>query len=58
MELFRLIDVHDEMALNDVQFCAFMQTATDLNANQIYKVFDMLDGTFCEVSSDNLITNS
>lgn len=31
------------MALNDLQFCAFMQTATDLNTNQIYKVFDMLD---------------
>ncbi|XP_068759570.1 EF-hand calcium-binding domain-containing protein 9-like [Montipora capricornis] len=43
LELFRLIDVHDEMALNDVQFCAFMKTATDLNTNQIYKVFDMLD---------------
>ncbi|XP_044182048.1 EF-hand calcium-binding domain-containing protein 9-like [Acropora millepora] len=41
--LFRLIDVHDEMALNDVKFCAFMKTATDLNTNQIYKVFDMLD---------------
>ncbi|KAM7429196.1 EF-hand calcium-binding domain-containing protein 9 [Porites harrisoni] len=43
LELFRLIDVHDEMALNDVQFCAFMKTATDLSTNQIYKVFDMLD---------------
>lgn len=31
------------MALNDAQFCAFMTTATDLNTNQIYKVFDMLD---------------
>lgn len=43
LELFRLIDVHDEMVLNDVQFCAFMKTATDLSTNQIYKVFDMLD---------------
>jgi Ca2+-binding EF-hand superfamily protein len=31
------------MALNDVQFWAFMQVSTDLNKNQIYKVFDMLD---------------
>lgn len=43
LELFRLIDVHREMALNDLQFCAFMKTATDLSTNQIYKVFDMLD---------------
>lgn len=31
------------MALNDVQFLAFMRVVTDLNKNQIYKVFDMLD---------------
>ena len=43
LELFRLIDVHDKMALNDVQFCAFMKTATDLNTDQIFKVFDKLD---------------
>ena len=43
LELFRLIDVHDEMVLNDVQFWAFMKSATDLSTNHIYKVFDMLD---------------
>ena len=43
LELFRLLDIHNEKVLNDVQFWAFMKTATDLTKNQIYKVFDMLD---------------
>ncbi|XP_020903964.1 EF-hand calcium-binding domain-containing protein 9 [Exaiptasia diaphana] len=43
LELFRLLDVHNEMALNDLQFLAFMRVSTDLNESEIYKVFDMLD---------------
>ena len=42
-ELFKLIDIHDENSLNDVQFCAFMKTVTDLDVKQIYKIFDMMD---------------
>ena len=42
-DLFMLLDIHGEEALNDVQFCAFLKTITDLNTTQIYKVFDMLD---------------
>ncbi|EDO46223.1 predicted protein, partial [Nematostella vectensis] len=43
LELFRLLDVHDEMALNDIQFWSFMRSATDLSKSEIYTVFDMLD---------------
>lgn len=43
LELFRLLDIHSEGVLNDVQFWAFMKTSTDMTKNQIYKVFDMLD---------------
>ncbi|XP_070541074.1 EF-hand calcium-binding domain-containing protein 9-like [Ptychodera flava] len=43
LEFFKLLDVHDEDALNDIQFYAFMRQSTDLNKHRIYKVFDMLD---------------
>lgn len=42
-DLFTLLDVHRDNALNDVQFCAFLKSVTDLTTTQIYKVFDMLD---------------
>lgn len=42
-EFFKLLDIHNETALNDVQFCVFVKSITDLNENRIYKVFDMLD---------------
>ena len=38
LELFRTLDIHNEMALNDIQFWAFMKGCTDLDTNQIYKV--------------------
>lgn len=37
-DFFTLLDVHEEQALNDVQFCAFLKTITDLTTTQIYKV--------------------
>ncbi|XP_077992178.1 EF-hand calcium-binding domain-containing protein 9-like [Glandiceps talaboti] len=43
LQLFKLLDVHDEDAINDIQFYAFMHQSTDLNKHRIYKVFDMLD---------------
>jgi len=42
-DFFTLLDVHGDNALNDVQFCAFLKSITDLTTTQIYKVFDMLD---------------
>lgn len=43
LELFKCLDVHKELQLNDVQFLAFMSSSTNLTTEQIYKVFDMLD---------------
>lgn len=43
IDLFAMLDIHGENTLNDVQFCAFLKTITDLKTVQIYKVFDMLD---------------
>lgn len=40
---FSLLDIHSTGALNDVQFYVFMKAVTDLNKNEIYRVFDMLD---------------
>lgn len=42
-DLFMMLDMHGDNALNDVQFCAFLKSITDLTTTQIYKVFDMLD---------------
>lgn len=42
-DLFSLIDVHDDLSLNDVQFFAFLNSVTDLTESQSYSVFDMLD---------------
>ena len=50
-DLFRMLDVHEEECLNDVQFCAYLKSVTDLSINQIYAVFDMLD-TDCSGSID------
>ena len=38
-DFFTLLDIHEEQALNDVQFCAFLKTITDLTTTQIYKVY-------------------
>ncbi|XP_071946780.1 EF-hand calcium-binding domain-containing protein 9-like [Antedon mediterranea] len=43
LEYFKLLDVHDQMAINDIQFYTFMHHVTNLNKSRIYKVFDMLD---------------
>ncbi|XP_046853342.1 EF-hand calcium-binding domain-containing protein 9-like [Xenia sp. Carnegie-2017] len=43
LELFKCLDIHRELQLNDVQFWAFMHSSTDLSKSQIYNVFDMLD---------------
>ncbi|XP_002730510.2 EF-hand calcium-binding domain-containing protein 9-like, partial [Saccoglossus kowalevskii] len=43
LEYFKLLDIHDENAINDIQFYAFMRLQTNLSKNNIYKVFDMLD---------------
>ena len=42
-EFFKLLDIHDENALNDVQFKVLLRRFTDLDEIRIYKVFDMLD---------------
>ena len=42
-DFFVMLDIHEELALNDVQFCVFLRTSTDLTKKQIMKVFDMLD---------------
>ena len=42
-EFFKLLDIHNEKALNDVQFKMLMKRWTDLDERRIYKVFDMLD---------------
>ena len=42
-ELFILLDLRHENAIDDVQFKGFMQSSTDLTNKQINKVFDMLD---------------
>ncbi|XP_062507241.1 EF-hand calcium-binding domain-containing protein 9-like [Corticium candelabrum] len=43
LEFFKAIDVRNEMAIDDVQFLAFMKSVTDLSERHIYKVFDTLD---------------
>ena len=50
-EFFKLLDVHNEHSLNDVQFRVLMKRFTDLDESRIYKVFDMLD-TDCSGSID------
>ena len=42
-DLFKLLDIHGEFALNDVQFCAFAKSVSDLSETRIYKVFDLID---------------
>ncbi|KAK2176286.1 hypothetical protein NP493_673g02017 [Ridgeia piscesae] len=43
LELFRMLDFHCKMCLNDLQFCTFMRFASDMSRHKIYQVFDMLD---------------
>ncbi|XP_038065472.1 EF-hand calcium-binding domain-containing protein 9-like [Patiria miniata] len=43
LEYFKLLDVHGEMSLNDIQFYNFLHAVTDLSKAHIYNVFDMLD---------------
>jgi Ca2+-binding EF-hand superfamily protein len=40
---FRLLDVHDTGAMDDVQFTVFLSMTTDLSQKQILKVFDIFD---------------
>ncbi|CAL8357554.1 unnamed protein product [Merluccius merluccius] len=40
---FRLLDCHNNNALNDVQFYHFMRHATDLPEDEVMAVFEMLD---------------
>ena len=43
LEYFKLLDVHDEGKINDVQFYQFMKHSTNLTKRQIFLVLDMLD---------------
>ncbi|XP_013394434.1 EF-hand calcium-binding domain-containing protein 9-like [Lingula anatina] len=43
LEIFKLLDIHGKMCLNDIQFYHYMRQVTDLDKKKIYKVFDMLD---------------
>ena len=42
-EYFKMLDFKNEGGIDDIQFAAFMMTATDLSILQIYQIFDMLD---------------
>ncbi|XP_071792852.1 EF-hand calcium-binding domain-containing protein 9-like [Asterias amurensis] len=42
-EYFKLLDVHNEESINDIQFYQFLHAVCDLNRGHIYNVFDMLD---------------
>ena len=50
-EFFKLLDIHNQSSLNDVQFLTLVNHFTDLDESHIYKVFDMLD-TDCSGSID------
>ncbi|XP_064623043.1 EF-hand calcium-binding domain-containing protein 9-like [Lineus longissimus] len=44
LEIFKLLDIHGDMTLNDVQFLAFMSHMTDLHSvKDIYRAFDVFD---------------
>lgn len=43
LEFFKLLDVHNKGALNDIQFYLFLKHSTSLTKRQIYLVLDMLD---------------
>jgi Ca2+-binding EF-hand superfamily protein len=41
-EMFKLL-TNNTGSLDDIQFESIMEHATDLDTNQIYKIFDLLD---------------
>lgn len=41
--LFHALDIHQQGALNDLQFLALLRTMTNLSEKQCYRLFDMLD---------------
>ncbi|XP_067952188.1 EF-hand calcium-binding domain-containing protein 9-like [Watersipora subatra] len=43
LELFNLLDIHEQGELNDILFYQFMKRATDMKQSMVYKIFDMLD---------------
>ncbi len=43
LELFQHLDFKKVGGIDDVQFSAFLAASTDLNPNQIQKVFDIFD---------------
>jgi len=45
LELFRMLDFHCKMCLNDIQFCTFMRFASDMSRHKIYQV-TMHPGSF------------
>ena len=42
-EYFKMLDVHENNSLNDIQFLCFMKYATSLNEVKIMKCMDLLD---------------
>ena len=42
-EMFKLLDCRGQGGVDDVQFHAFLSSATDLSDHQIEKVFDIFD---------------
>ncbi|XP_055498980.1 EF-hand calcium-binding domain-containing protein 9-like [Leucoraja erinacea] len=43
LEYFKLLDVHDNRTLNDVQFFHFLRCITDMTTQHIKKTFNMFD---------------
>ena len=42
-ELFNILDFNYKGGLDDIQFCAFLEYATDLNSTQTSHIFDIFD---------------
>ncbi|KAF0295020.1 EF-hand calcium-binding domain-containing protein 9 [Amphibalanus amphitrite] len=43
MELFNLLDIHGTSAINDVIFCAWLRSCTNLKGHQVYDLFELFD---------------
>ena len=43
LEFFKMLDVRNTGGLDDVEFRAFLLSATDLSSKQIDRVFDIFD---------------
>ncbi|XP_037091669.1 EF-hand calcium-binding domain-containing protein 9-like [Pollicipes pollicipes] len=43
MELFNLLDIHEASAINDVIFCSWLRSCTDLSHGQLYDLFELFD---------------